>query len=133
MITSSDGTVGSVGAARCRFPRRASRQSAARIGFRAGPPGQPTAPRGVVAAVGGATVGGEGLGVRVQGRGGEVVGSEYQPFGDTIGELSKNLGFRSGPPGSQPSAHATAPDPPAGPRRSGSSGGGSSGQGRVRG
>ena len=61
------------------------------------------------------------------------MGSEYQPFGDTIGELSKNLGFRSGPPGSQPSAQAPAPDIPGGPRRSGSSGGGSSGQGGIRG
>ena len=76
MITSSDGTVGSVGAARCRFPRRASRQSTARTGFHAGPPGQPTALRGVAAAVGGAAVGRGGLGVSVQGKGGEVVGSE---------------------------------------------------------
>ena len=76
--------------------------------------------------MGGAAVGREGLGVRVQGRGGEVVGSEYQLFGDIIGELPKNLGFRSGPPGSPPPAQASAPDLPGDPRSSGSSGGGSS-------
>ena len=56
------------------------------------------------------------------------MGSEYQPFGDIIGELSKNLGFRSGPPGSQPPAQASAPGLSGGPRRSGSSGGAAAGR-----